>query len=217
MKSSLKGGRVRGSSRVRHPLGNAMLLSILLYAGPASATPANIDIEPSGGTKHCFSLLTTVRDPVRDLKMVSNSVHNLRCCPPAFLLKNNVTDPTSQLWATPQTLPRTFPPQTLLLGTLLSTTFTVLLFSLIRSKPFTKHFLLIGLLASSLGGAISAVDVPDFVFRYLFVGVNVALVGSLLYHRFDGQVRGEVMRKLRDAGDIEENSVFEKEKVQLLG
>jgi hypothetical protein len=124
-----------------------------------------------------------------------------------------ITDRNSQLWATPNPpFPRTFPPQTLLIGTLLSTTFTVLLFTLIRTKPFTKHFLLIGLLASSLGGAIFAVDVPDFMFRYVFVGTNLALIGSAFFHRFHRNDQEEKTTRSGSRSDVEEV----KEKVEML-
>jgi hypothetical protein len=84
---------------------------------------------------------------------------------------------------------------------------------IVRTKPLTKFFLLIGILGSTLTGAIFAVDVPDFVFRYLSVGTNVALVGSALYYRVQGN-----RKMLQNCGfetNMEEGKdVFEKEKSQ---
>jgi hypothetical protein len=80
---------------------------------------------------------------------------------------------------------------------------------MIRAKPLTKFFLLIGILASTLTGAMFAVDLPDFVFRYLFVGTNVALVGSLWYHRFQSN-KNMVQNRGFEPGMEEGKDVLEK-------
>jgi hypothetical protein len=82
---------------------------------------------------------------------------------------------------------------------------------MIRAKPLTKFFLLIGILASTLTGAMFAVDLPDLVFRYLFVGTNVALVGSVWYHRFQSNKK-TVQNRGFEAGMEKGKNVLEKEK-----
>ncbi len=58
---------------------------------------------------------------------------------------------------------------------------------MLRHKLHTNFFLLIGILVSSIARAILAVDVPKFVFRFLFVGVNFALAASPLYPQSRGE------------------------------
>jgi hypothetical protein len=151
--------------------GKAGLLSLLLCTTPVTATSVSTDSPPSGVTNHCHSYLNAVRRELNELGAVSspfpNEIH---------------TDTESQLWSHPPSpLPRTIPPHTLLLGCFLISTFTIVFYAMLRSKLHTKLFLLIGILASSMAGAILAVDVPEFVFRFLFAGVNFALAASVLY------------------------------------
>ncbi|CZR67936.1 uncharacterized protein PAC_17835 [Phialocephala subalpina] len=91
--------------------------------------------------------------------------------------------------------PRTIPVRTLLLSSLIATTATTILFTLLRSKPYTKKCLVAGLLGSALLGALFAVDIPDLVFRYLFIGVNGFLVASGALSVYHARVYGQVERK----------------------
>jgi hypothetical protein len=94
---------------------------------------------------------------------------------------------SSQLLKNPQPpFPRAIQPHTLLLGSLVLTTYTVLFYTMTRSK-LTKHFLLVGILISCISGSLFAVDIPDFVFRYLFISTNLMLVAGALYHQFQGR------------------------------
>ena len=43
-----------------------------------------------------------------------------------------------------------------------------------------------GIALSSIVGSIFAVDALDFVFRYLFLGTNLLLASSLVYHKVRG-------------------------------
>jgi hypothetical protein len=61
-----------------------------------------------------------------------------------------------------------------------------------------------GLLSSTLIGTMMAFDVRDFVFRYLFVGANFALMGSVLYHRFHGNSHDKETRKSGSRIEVEE-------------
>lgn len=45
-----------------------------------------------------------------------------------------------------------------------------------------KHFFFTGFLVSMVSGAIWAVDSFEFVFRYLFFGMNIALLLSVFCH-----------------------------------
>ncbi|KAN0112340.1 hypothetical protein V8E51_005291 [Hyaloscypha variabilis] len=135
--------------------GKAGLLSLLLCTTPVTATSVSTDSPPSGVTNHCHSYLNALRRELNEL---------------------------GALWSHPPSpLPRTIPPHTLLLGCFLISTFTIVFYAMLRHKLHTKFFLFIGILASSIAGAILAVDVPEFVFRFLFVGVNFALAASVLY------------------------------------
>jgi hypothetical protein len=60
--------------------------------------------------------------------------------------------------------------------------------------------------APTLVGMIFAVDGPDFVFRYLFFGINLAMLLGVLYHRFACKT-----------SDAEEKGYFRKEKTAMLG
>jgi len=108
------------------------------------------------------------------------------------------------LFMTPQPpYPRSFPSSTLLLTTLWATTITVLLYTLLSSKPHIKKFLFGGLLVSALGGAMLAVDIPDLVFRYLFVGIIGALMVGALIGRFWGETKNEWMNGVKKEGYCE--------------
>jgi hypothetical protein len=151
--------------------GKAGLLSLLLCTTPVTATSVSTGGPPSGVANHCHSYLGALRRELNELGAVS------------FPFPNEIhTDTESQLWSHPPSpLPRTIPPHTLLLGCFLISTFTIVFYAMLRHKLHTKFFLFIGILASSIAGAILAVDVPEFVFRFLFVGVNFALAASVLY------------------------------------
>jgi hypothetical protein len=175
------------------------LVSLLLYASPVTATSVGSANHSYGGMNDCASFLNVPRRELERLRSVSSPFE-----------KKIQTNTSTQLFSSPQSpLPRSIPPHTLLLGCFLITAFTAILYTMIRAKPLTKFFLLIGILASTLTGAMFAVDLPDFVFRYLFVGTNVALVGSLWYHRFQSN-KNMVQNRGFEPGMEEGKDVLEK-------
>ncbi|KAH8753218.1 hypothetical protein BGZ57DRAFT_91989 [Hyaloscypha finlandica] len=163
------------------------LVSLLLYASPVTATSVGSANHSYGGMNDCASFLNAPRRELEGLR---------------------------GLFSPPQSpLPRSIPPHTLLLGCFLITAFTAILYTMIRAKPLTKFFLLIGILASTFTGAMFAVDLPDLVFRYLFVGTNFALVGSVWYHRFQSN-KNMVQNRGFEPSMEEGKDVLEKEKTQ---
>ncbi|KAH8751858.1 hypothetical protein F5882DRAFT_420195 [Hyaloscypha sp. PMI_1271] len=138
-------------SRTKAHVGHTLFVSMLLWTAPVAATSIGTGTHSSLVPHHGSAFLDG--------------------------LLNNLTP----LFTTPHPpYPRTFPAPTLLLACLLTTTFTVVLYTLLRSHRFTKYFFLAGLLTSTVCGAIVAVDIPAFVFRYLFFGTNMALIVSAL-------------------------------------
>jgi hypothetical protein len=150
------------------------LQSLLLWAAPVTATSVNTETRSS---KTYSSLIEVLQVEMRQLLTVS----------PQSQSKYKLT--SSQLLKTPQPpFPRAIQPHTLLLGSLVLTTYTVLFYTMTHSK-LTKHFLLVGILFSCISGSLFAADVPDFVFRYLFISTNLMLVASALYQHFQGRDR----------------------------
>ena len=75
-------------------------------------------------------------------------------------------------------------PEALLVAAFLCTAFTVLLFTIRRHDHQLKFFFKAGLVLSSIAGAGCSTDVHDFVFRYLFVGLNISMGLSFIYHGY---------------------------------
>jgi hypothetical protein len=169
----------RRKARSRSHAGQALFMSVLLSALPVTAGSVGSSNTHSSLIPHHessfpetfhleFNKLIPASPPFPIPSITPFQSINL-----FPLVKTN----TPQLFTPPAApYPRSFLPTTLLLAALLTTTFIALLFSLLRSQYFTKYFLCIGLLVSALSGAVFAKDVPDFVFRYLFFGVNGGLV-----------------------------------------
>jgi len=179
------------------------LVSLLLYASPVTATSVGSANHSYGGMNDYASFLNAPRRELEGLRGVSSPFEN-----------KIQTNTSTQLFSPPQSpLPRSIPPHTLLLGCFLTTAFTAILYTMIRAKPLTKFFLLIGILASTFTGAMFAVDLPDLVFRYLFVGTNFALVGSVWYHRFQSN-KNMVQNRGFEPSMEEGKDVLEKEKTQ---
>jgi hypothetical protein len=179
--------------------GKPGLVSLLLYASPVTATSVGTANHSYGGMNDCASFLDALRHELEELSSVRSPFEN-----------EIQTNTSTQLFSSPQQpLPRPIPPHTLLLGCFFITAFTAILYTMIRAKPLTKFFLLIGILASMLTGAMFAVDLPDFVFRYLFVGTNITLVGSVWYHRFQGN-KNMAQNRGFEAGMEEGKDVLEK-------
>lgn len=72
--------------------------------------------------------------------------------------------------------------EALLVACFLCTCLTVLLFTVRHRDKFQKYFLAAGILLSAIVGAACSKGVQDFIFRYLFFGVNLSLTLSTLYH-----------------------------------
>ncbi|PMD45704.1 hypothetical protein L207DRAFT_508503 [Hyaloscypha variabilis F] len=175
--------------------GQAALTSLLLWSSPATATPVGDTLNPAMATKHCSSFLDALHLELNKQLAVSRFLSPLIFSSPLTTL--------TQLFTTPQPpFPRTFSPSTLLLTTFLTTTTTVLLFSLLYSisKPRTKLSLVSGFLLSSLAGGAFATDIPDLVFRYLFFGINAALICGALVASVLGT---STVVERRVVGDVE--------------
>ena len=56
----------------------------------------------------------------------------------------------------------------------------MLLYKFLSSRAHTKTFLLFGIFLSAAAGAVFAKDVPDLVFRYLFLGANAVMISGAL-------------------------------------
>ena len=71
----------------------------------------------------------------------------------------------------------------LVLGCFLCTTFAVVTAYLHKNDRYQKYFLLASALILAVQGSFLAVDVQDFVFRYMLLNISVALGISALFHR----------------------------------
>lgn len=181
-------------SRTKIHARQALFMSMLLLASPVAATSVGTGPHQSAAMTRCSSFLSALHREFAKQLVVSSSS--------PLLSSTQLTHP--QLFTTSQPpYPRTFPPSTLLLTTLWTTTFTVLMYTLLSFKPFTKRFLVFGIIISALGGAVFAKDVPDFVFRYLFLGCNVALMAGALFSRFRGEAQKEEINEVKKGGNRE--------------
>jgi hypothetical protein len=70
-----------------------------------------------------------------------------------------------------------------LIGCLLVTIWTVILFHLLRNDHYRGRFLILGIISFTIAGSVFAADAQDFVFRYLLWGANFSLLLSIIYHR----------------------------------
>jgi len=83
----------------------------------------------------------------------------------------------------------------------------VFLFMVRQHDIYLKYFVTTGTLLATIVGAAYSVDVEDFVFGYLFVGLNVSLVLSMLYHGFGTRQSRNVKVDLGVFGDEKTGSV----------
>lgn len=58
-----------------------------------------------------------------------------------------------------------------------------------RRNTNQKYFFVAGIALSSIVGSLFAVDALEFVFTYLFLGINLSLILGLIYHRARGDER----------------------------
>jgi hypothetical protein len=75
-------------------------------------------------------------------------------------------------------------PEALLIACFLCTAFTVFLVAIRRQDHYQKYFFAGGFALSAIAGANRSGNMQDFVFRYLFVGLNMYLLLSFLYHAY---------------------------------
>lgn len=74
-------------------------------------------------------------------------------------------------------------PEVLLLGCFLWTSFAVTTAYLHKDDSYQRYFLLASAVILAVEGYIFAVDVKDFVFRYMFLNISAGLGLSVLFHR----------------------------------
>ncbi|PMD22472.1 hypothetical protein NA56DRAFT_747744 [Hyaloscypha hepaticicola] len=137
------------SSRSKCHAGQALIMSFLLWTTPVTAIATSLD---TSTISPCSSFLDA-------LYLESGKLFSLFTTPkPPF--------------------PRTIPAPTLLLALLLTTSLTVILYTLLRHNTSTKYLLCTSVCLALLLGSVSAVDIPDLVFRYLFLGFGFGLMTS---------------------------------------
>ncbi len=72
--------------------------------------------------------------------------------------------------------------EVLLAACFLCTFVTVLVYTVGHRDKFQKYFLVTGILISTIVGAACSEGAQDFIFRFLFLGVNLSLTLSAVYH-----------------------------------
>lgn len=74
-------------------------------------------------------------------------------------------------------------PGILLLGCFLCTSFAIITAHIHRGDRYQGYFLLTSAVVLFIEGSIFAVDVQDFVFRYMLLNISAGLGLSVLFHR----------------------------------
>jgi hypothetical protein len=178
--------------------GKTTLLSMLLYTSPVTASAITTN---TSSEIHCASTIETMLQELERVAAVNI---------PLSKEEEHRLTPTPQLFTTPSAN-ADFSPPYILAACLVSTTLTVLLFNLTHHQSHFRYFLSIGIAVSTLVAMTLAGSGTDFVFRYLFFGVNLAMILSAVYHHVAID-----SGSAEEGGEEEEIGHFVDEKVAML-